>query len=259
MMQPARRTPGSRLGLRGRLAARVVLVAVLSIAASLTYMIVNTAERFAFDQPVPVVKPVGPLWRRPDEPGGVVAIFPEMSVNQVLSGPDVPAPGSEGPLRYAPAPHELPATVLSPRQYAALEPGLGEADEEAADVASGEEIIRDFFGQLKSDLALHQEDEAAEATRGQRISADEVRDGTFAIQLGSFKEEAVAASEMRRSTDTYPTQLLGRNWFIERVERSAGVQYRLRVLGFSSFPAANQVCERIVAGGNECIPIETGQ
>ena len=259
MMRPSVLPSGRRLGLRGRLGTVVVLLVTLSVAAVLTYMMINTTKRIAVGQQVPVLKPAGPLWQRPDAPGGVVAIFPEMSVNQVLSGPDVPVPGSAEQLHYAPQPHELPASVLSPRQYAAQEQEHEEAEGEAEEVATGEEIIREFFGQLNREATGHQQEQAAEISMGQRIPPDEVQLGTFAIQLGSFKEEALATSEMRRSTDTYPTQLLGRNWFVERVERSTGVQYRLRVLGFSSFATAGQVCERIVAGGKECIPIEIGQ
>ena len=235
------------------------LLAALAVAAASAIFLLNRPTVYSSGGSPIVIEASGPLWRRSDDPGGVVAIYPEIRVNEILAGEGVPELSGGNEVRYAPAPYKLPDTALSPRQLAALELAPEDGGGAAADFMSGEEIIDEFFAGLhdvSSDFARR---ELAGGMKGKQLAAESVPAGTVAAQLGSFKESAIAASEMRRAIANYPLLLHSRVWFIERVERSTGIQYRLRVLGFPEFVHAREMCDRIVAGGNTCIPVETGQ
>ncbi|MCY4541824.1 MAG: hypothetical protein OXB95_05440 [Rhodobacteraceae bacterium] len=235
------------------------LLAGLALAGVFAIYYLNRGSIHAGGDTPTVIEASGPLWRRPDEPGGIVAIFPEMSVNEILAGEGVSELSDSKAVRYAPAPYKLPDTVLSPRQFASLHPDLGGIDDANAESMTGEEIINEFFAGLRDGSSELGNLAIGGRMEGKQLAAENVPAGSVAAQLGSFKESAIAASEMRRALANYPLLLHGRDWFIERVERSTGIQYRLRVLGFVEFVHARELCDRIVAGGNDCIPVETGQ
>lgn len=274
-------TAGGMLSGLGRGAGAVVSLAVLAALILWSWQLYT---RDVGDIPV-IRAELGPMRVAPDTPGGVIAPHQGRAINQVIEGEGAAVLETERALAPAP-PQPRPDDRVIAAAEPDPEPTLPQAeptleDETAAEgparaglaesIASAEEPPEPAAGADNDPTAFAPLAGLAapprpEGLRTETVSrpaqpsvsgplrADDVPVGTPIVQLGAFNTVAIADAQWARYRQANADVLGESPYFIEPVNTSSGLLYRLRVAGYASLAEAQSACAALRARGMDCIP-----
>ena len=231
---------------------------------------------------VPVVRALqGPMRIAPEDPGGEIAQYQDLSVTRVASIGADEAPAERVVLAPAPlalADEDLAAAALIPdtaeggdeivtpaaAAKSAIELAIAEA---LADTAVGSDIAPRAASATETEAlpvpaafrpAARPDDlarTAAIAVPGPEAPAGTVPEGTRLVQLGAFASAAEAEAAWATLQGRLGDLLDGRDKLVQEAEAAGSTFYRLRAAGFDDLAEARRFCAALVAEQADCIPV----
>ena len=266
-----RPTAGGMLSGLGRGAGAVVSLGVLSA------LILWSWHLYTRDVGgIPVIRAeLGPMRVAPDNPGGVIAPHQGRAINQVIEGegaavldakralaPAPPQPRPDDLVIAAADPEPTPEEETAAESLAIVDLVESIVAAEPTEPAAGADNNPTAFAPLAGQAApprpqsLRTEtvSRPAQPTASGPLRADDVAVGTPIVQLGAFNTVAIADAQWVRYRQANADVLGESPYFIEPVNTSSGLLYRLRVAGFASLAEAQSACAALRARGLDCIP-----
>jgi len=255
----------ARAGGRGRGGALRggIAVLVLAVFAGAAWYAYNWGLGEVAPDALPVVEAEpGPIKSRPESPGGLEVPYQDQAIlNDAVPDPDNPQVERLLPPPEVPAPPEPPPQAVSeapeskmPAELPASESAPAEAAEATAAAApepppTAAEVPAQVAAKAPAETAPEASAPAAEPTAPSALAA-----GDWVVQLASFKSRDAATGEWARLQGKFP-ELLGRRApDVQSAEIAGqGTFYRLRAGYFNDRGAAVRFCDRLKAGGQDCL------
>lgn len=244
---------------RGAIRGAIVLLVLAAFAGAAWY-----AYNWGLGEVAPDTLPVieaepGPIKSRPESPGGMEVPYQDQAVlndatpdpdrpqvERLLPPPETPTPpaplqeqAASAPQEDEPVPAVPEASAEAPSETAAAEPqATTEAPEPAPEAAP----------EPTAESAPEATPEAAEVAPSAPAAGD------WVVQLASLKSRDGVTAEWGRLQDKFPELLGPRALDIQSAEiEGQGTFHRLRVGYFADRAAAVAFCERLKAGGQDCL------
>lgn len=233
---------------------------------------------------IPVVRAMeGEMRVLPDNPGGDVALYTGLAVNEVAAVGE--AGGPEDRLVLAPATSGLAQEDLEiqPVIVAEAEPlvaeALNAADVPTTDAEPSDADILALADQIAAGFAPLEGTEtlgavpvvspsvrpvvrpsglqatAPASTDEVAVTTTEFAAGTNLVQLGAFPSPALAADEWTRLAGRFGQLMGDKGRVIQVSNQSSGTWYRLRASGFEDRDGARRFCTALEAEGANCIAV----
>lgn len=261
----------ARAGGRGRGGALRggIAVLVLAVFAGAAWYAYNWGLGEVAPEALPVVEAEpGPIKSRPESPGGLEVPYQDQAilndavpdpdnpqVERLLPPPEVPAPPEPPPQAVPEAPEskmpaELPASESAPAVTTApVEPSEATAAAAPEPPPAAAEVTAEVPAQVTAEAPAETAPEAPAPAAPSAPAA-----GDWVVQLASFKSRDAATGEWARLQGKFP-ELLGRRApDVQSAEIAGqGTFYRLRAGYFDDRDAAVRFCDRLKAGGQDCL------
>jgi len=241
--------PSTESGGRGRggaLRGVLALVALVVFAGAAWYAYTwGVGEVAPEDLPVIEAEP-GPIKSRPESPGGMEVPYQDQAIlNDAAPNPDKPQVE-----RLLPPP-ETPAPPV-PLQEAAPEVPAMPAPEPVAELpAKAPEPAAEAVPAPPAETATTG---TAPAEAAAKVAPSAPAAGDWVVQLASLKSRDGVTTEWARLQKKFPVLLGPRALDIQTVDLSGkGTYHRLRVGYFADRAAAVRFCDRLKAGGQDCL------
>ena len=236
---------------------------------------------------IPLIRaPEGPLWVEPDD-DGEEDLLAKLSVNELFMSKEQPVLSGEIVLakdisrladedmpvddliraaefkRLSELLKKVEASIfpILPRFILSggIEPASADADDEMPEVEK--KVARRVPGSsppLRRPLELTQKyaGPVSGGVNADDIKADEraVEAGSPLVQLGDFKNSAMAESSMLELQIAHGELIGDRKWIIQKIDFGAYSTFRLRIIGFSSYEESVEFCNALRARNQNCVP-----
>lgn len=245
---------------------------------------------------IPVVRALeGPMRVAPENPGGTVAEYQGLSVNDVaaigaatplpdsivlaprpvdLSAEDMPGLASAavtpaipqdqaapGPLR--PAGTEVETAVSAPAEVVALADQLASVSEPQDQAIAVAAVVPGGIGRSllprarPGSLAPVGQASVSDvlAVLANEVDADTLPPGTRLVQFGAYDSEDQARAEWDKLAGRFGELMTGKARVIQSAQSGGRTFYRLRAQGFADADDARRFCAALTAEKADCIPV----
>lgn len=253
--------PSAESGGRGRggaLRGVLALVALVVFAGAAWYAYTwGVGEVAPEDLPVIEAEP-GPIKSRPESPGGMEVPYQDQAIlNDAAPNPDKPQverllPPPETPAPPQPLQETAPKVPAMPAPEPVAELPV-KAPEPVAEAAPAPPAETATGGTATTETAPA-EAAAAPGTTAGEVAPSAPAAGDWVVQLASLKSRDGVTTEWARLQKKFPELLGPRALDIQTVDLSGkGTYHRLRVGYFADRAAAVRFCDRLKAGGQDCL------
>ncbi len=246
-----------------RLAIPAVSSLAIVVSGGLGYIAYDSAKgmRFSENREIPVISSPGSLWVKPVDQGGKEASFVDQPVNELVEGGGFDLDKLQV-VTFASPPVELPDDARSLNERGIrLEQKDMSAEGDAPLGKSAQDILAEFFAAYDQEQADPQKKRALTrqqdsiATTGRQRAPEDIARGTIMVYLGSYPDQTLAKNRWLEFQGTYRSLMGNKDWTILRFDGEESITFRLHGLGFSMLADAQELCNRIRAGGYlHCTP-----
>jgi cell division septation protein DedD len=179
--------------------------------------------------------------------------MPETDADGSAAAPAVSEPGDTGP--------SDPATAGS--DTAGATAGDGEADTDATEPAADADAPTRTPGRKPggdgSGSGERTQTAAAEpaqsASEAQAAPADAPADGRYAVQIAAFQSEQAARNAWATYQQRFPDILSGQRLLLQNAQVNNQTYWRVRTGPFAERSAAQELCDRLKARDQSCLPV----
>jgi cell division septation protein DedD len=260
----------ARAGGRGRggaLRGGIALL-VLAVFGGAAWYAYNWGVGEVAPDALPVVEAEpGPIKSRPESPGGMEVPYQDQAilndavpdpdnpqVERLLPPPEVPAPPEPPPQAVSEVPESKMPTQLPAGESAPAEPSEATAAAAPEPPPAAAEVPAEVPAEVAAAEAPDETAPEAPAPAAAAAAPSAPAAGDWVVQLASFKSRDAASGEWARLQGKFP-ELLGRRApDVQSAEIAGqGTFYRLRAGYFDDRDAAVRFCDRLKAGGQDCL------
>jgi len=233
----------------------LIALIVLAVFAGVAWYAYNWGVGEVAPGSLPVIEAEpGPIKSRPESPGGMEVPYQDQAIlNDVAPDPDKPQverllPPPEVPV--PPEPLQQAAPDLPSAEPPAAESQPGETAPSVPEtVAEAPALVAKVVPEVPAATAA-----AAPVPATAEVAAGPSSAGNWVVQLASLKSRDGATAEWARLQKKFPDLIGPRALDIQSVDIAGqGTFHRLRVGYFADRAAAVGFCERLKAGGQDCL------